>query len=64
MAFTALPGTLKMRGPNGEWVPGCWKWTGTIADGTLSGTPSLFSPTDLGGCGWHGYLTAGEMVSV
>jgi hypothetical protein len=39
----------------------CWTWTGSPADGTLSASPSLHSPTDLGGCGWHGHLRNGQM---
>lgn len=40
----------------------CWTWTGSAEDGTLSATPSLHSPTDLGGCGFHGYLTNGVLA--
>lgn len=39
----------------------CWEWSGTIEDGTLTASPSLHSPENLGGCGWHGYLRDGEM---
>lgn len=40
----------------------CWQWSGSVDDGTLTATPSLHSPTELGGCGWHGHLRDGEMV--
>jgi hypothetical protein len=40
----------------------CWTWTGSPDDGTLSAQPSLWVVPDLGGCGWHGFLTNGEMV--
>lgn len=42
----------------------CWNWTGSAEEGTLSATPSLHCPKELGGCGWHGYLTNGELKEV
>ena len=42
----------------------CWTWTGAPEDGTLSAQPSLWVVQDRGGCGWHGFLTDGEMRSV
>lgn len=36
----------------------CWDWTGSAEDNSLSATPSLLNNT----CGWHGYLTNGELV--
>lgn len=44
-----------------ESCAGCWAWSGSPEDGTLSATPSLWVAH---GCGWHGFLTAGEMRSV
>jgi len=42
--------------------PSCWTWTGSPLDGTLTASPSLYSPRDIGGCGWHGHLNAGELT--
>jgi hypothetical protein len=39
----------------------CWTWTGSAADGTLSASPSLHCDASIGGCGWHGFLTNGEL---
>lgn len=39
----------------------CWTWTGNPEDGTLSASPSLHCVESAGGCGWHGFLTAGVM---
>lgn len=39
----------------------CWTWTGSAEDGTLNAQPSLNCASDLGGCGWHGNLTKGEL---
>lgn len=36
----------------------CWDWTGSAEENTLSETPSLL---ETGTCGWHGYLTNGEL---
>lgn len=41
----------------------CWEWSGSAEDGTLTATPSLHCLSDRGGCGWHGFLTNGEMRS-
>jgi hypothetical protein len=38
-----------------------WDFDGNRERPTL--TPSIFSKTEYGGCGWHGYLTAGEFKS-
>ncbi len=35
----------------------CWQWTGSAEQGTLTARPSLLSNA----CGWHGFLTDGEM---
>lgn len=35
-----------------------WQWDGNRDAPTL--TPSLHHTATLGGCGWHGFLTAGE----
>lgn len=48
---------LCIKGPD----RGCWDWTGSAADGTLSASPSLHCSAELGGCGWHGWLHNGEM---
>lgn len=34
-----------------------WDWNGNLDKPTLR--PSILSPRDSGGCGWHGYLTDG-----
>lgn len=39
----------------------CWNWTGSAEEGTLSASPSLYSVKELGGCGFHGFLTAGVL---
>jgi hypothetical protein len=36
----------------------CWNWTGSAEANQLSATPSLLCHT----CGWHGYLTNGELI--
>jgi len=41
---------------------GCWTWTGTPEDDTLTGSPSLHCMAERGGCGWHGWLRNGQMV--
>lgn len=35
----------------------CWEWTGSAEAGTLTARPSLLSPE----CGFHGWLTDGEL---
>lgn len=40
----------------------CWRWSGSIEGGDLTAQPSLFANHES--CGWHGFLTAGEMRSV
>lgn len=40
---------------------GCWTWTGSPEDDTLTGSPSLHVAF---GCGWHGWMRNGVMVSV
>lgn len=40
----------------------CWNWTGSVEAGDLSAQPSLFSPADSGGCGFHGFLTNGVLA--
>lgn len=42
-------------------VGSCWAWTGSAEDGTLTASPSLHSVAEKGGCGWHGFLTNGEL---
>lgn len=42
-------------------VGSCWRWTGSAEDGTLSASPSLWCQQEKGGCGFHGYLTNGEL---
>lgn len=44
----------------------CWTWTGSAEEGTLNASPSLHCVTEwngkpTGGCGWHGFLTAGVL---
>lgn len=41
---------------------GGWKWDGNVEAPTV--TPSILhdDPAHGGRCGWHGYLTAGELV--
>lgn len=45
-------------------APPCWTWTGSPEEGTLTASPSLHVLAEKGGCGWHGWLRDGEMVSV
>lgn len=40
----------------------CWTWTGSPEAGDLTAQPSLHVVAEWGGCGWHGWLRAGEMV--
>jgi hypothetical protein len=46
------------RSQNGGRLGSCWTWTGSAEEGTLTATPSLHNS---GGCGWHGFLTNGEL---
>jgi hypothetical protein len=39
----------------------CWTWTGSAEEGTLTAQPSLYCQEALGGCGFHGFLTNGEI---
>lgn len=39
----------------------CWVWSGDPERNELSASPSLHCDPARGGCGWHGYLTAGVM---
>ena len=41
----------------------CWTWTGDPTQNRLSASPSLFA-SGPGACGWHGWLTDGELRSV
>jgi hypothetical protein len=38
-----------------------WNRTGDTFD-TLTITPSILRSKDLGGCGWHGFITNGEVI--
>ena len=49
---------LCQKGPN----RGCWDWTGSPNNDTLTGSPSLHCVESFGGCGWHGWLRNGVMV--
>lgn len=40
-----------------------WKRVGETFE-TLSLTPSIYRRTDWGGCGWHGFITNGDVISV
>lgn len=51
-------GICKSPKPEGQ-VQSCWVWAGSISDGTLTASPSLF--VDDASCGWHGYLKSGVM---
>ena len=53
----ACPGGCQ-KGPD----RGCWDWSGSAYDNTLTANPSLHCVLELGGCGWHGWLRNGEMV--
>lgn len=39
----------------------CWEWTGSAEAGTLTARPSLLATAPLL-CGWHGWLTNGELT--
>lgn len=47
------------KGWNGS---GGWQRTGDTFE-TLTLTPSIFRRTEHGGCGWHGFVTNGEVTS-
>ncbi len=40
-----------------------WQRTGDTFE-TLTLTPSILRSPEKGGCGWHGYITAGEIITV
>jgi hypothetical protein len=40
----------------------CWVWTGSPEAVTLTASPSLHAPTELGGCGFHGWLQNGILT--
>lgn len=40
-----------------------WQRTGDTFD-TLTLTPSILRNPDKGGCGWHGYVTNGEIITL
>lgn len=42
----------------------CWIWTGSPILGNVSASPSLHCSSELGGCGWHGFLRNDIMTSV
>lgn len=49
--------------------PSCGKHSASAGshkfdEATLSYTPSIVHNTELGGCGWHGWLTNGEFIGV
>lgn len=50
--------TYSVCGHSGEGS--CWNWTGSPEENTLTGTPSLLNH----GCGWHGFLTNGQLREV
>lgn len=39
-------------------VGSCWVWSGSAEDNQLSASPSLHA---VNACGWHGFLTNGEL---
>lgn len=49
----------------GVWDPtrSLWTRTGETFE-TLSLTPSIHRVPGKGGCGWHGFVTNGEVISV
>ena len=47
-------------GPAYEVDCACWQRTGETFD-ALTLTPSILRSTDKGGCGWHGFVTNGEV---
>lgn len=48
--------------PRGWQGSGGWLRTGDTFE-TLTLTPSIFRRVELGGCGWHGFITHGEVTS-
>ena len=50
-------------GPGPLTAQAGWKRTGDSFD-TLTLTPSIQRLPSLGGCGWHGFITEGEVRSV
>lgn len=42
----------------------CWRWAGSAEMGNLTASPSLHVLASRGGCGWHGHLMNGNMISV
>lgn len=40
-----------------------WQRIGDTVE-TLTLTPSIFSKVERGGCGWHGFITNGEIITV
>lgn len=51
-------------GPPHDPRPGAqWQRTGNTFE-TLSLTPSILRGKERGGCGWHGFVTNGETVTV
>jgi len=39
----------------------CWTWSGSAETNRLTASPSLYCVKELGGCGWHGFLTDGVL---
>lgn len=58
----SLVNPLDEKGPYERAYP-MWRRVGTTFD-TLSLTPSVFRDPAKGGCGWHGFVTQGEVISV
>jgi hypothetical protein len=51
-------------GPRLEQGPNTgWGRTGDTFE-TLTLTPSVFRNPERGGCGWHGFITAGDVLTV
>ena len=46
----------------GNKLDGYWLWDGNEDAPTLA--PSIWSKTEYGGCGWHGFLTKGRWTNV
>lgn len=50
----------------GPALEGCgpnWQRTGETFE-TLTLTPSILKSREKGGCGWHGFVTNGEVITV
>ena len=62
-AFVTFSNPLDGRGPFTEKFRPLWKRTGEYFE-TMTLTPSIHRIKNLGGCGWHGWLTNGELKSV